>query len=390
MFTSPVPAYKGASTDTRRQGNRKADTNHKGTVSGGHGTRLLVLVAALSLASGQEVQSGFAIPFTLTGAAMHSHRGENEGASTVQGGFRAMLYPQVKLGPHWFGYAAIQIHQSPFFYEEAFENEREFEVHILQAYAGYSLVSGSRAITFKAGQLISAFGSFLPRYDDARNSLIDLPPSYGYYYKPVTSYGMPGVEANIVLTKTDLRFQFTNSSPANPRHLWDGDQYGSWTVGGGYSIRQSFRIGGSMYRGPYLDRHHRFFFPGESPPKRLPATGLGVDIQYAHGRYTLNGEWQRFQFDYTRIPNFVTTTGYAEAKVTLNPRWYLALRTGWRRANLAPAGETVEVALGFRPASHHLVKIGYAAAPARNVSGARDNVFGVQYVVSFNPPAVAF
>jgi hypothetical protein len=234
----------------------------------------------------------------------------------------------LKLGSHWFAYGAVQVHSAPYFYEELGSRDRDIEATLLQAYVGYSRIANGRALTVKVGQLTSAFGSLPLRYDDARNWLIDLPQSYGYYYTPVSVYGMPGAEVDVTVGKVDLRAQLTNSSPSNVRGWRQSDQYANWTAGGGVTIRQGFRVGASAYHGPYLHRQHAYSFPGEANPKSLPATGYGADVQWGRGRLTVNAELQRFQFPYRAIPYYFHTAGYGETKVTLSPRWYLAGRVG--------------------------------------------------------------
>ncbi len=347
-----------------------------------------ILLLATPFLLAQEANWGLAVPVTVSTGAMHSHRAAPGGP--VSGGIRTLLYPSLKLGDHWFGFAAVQAHTSPYFYFEAPSRVRKLNVHLLQGYAGYSRAWTNTTLTLKAGQLTSAFGSFPLRYDDTRNWLIDLPQAYGSYYKPVSIYGMPGAELNLAVRKTDLRLQFTNSSPSNRRGLLDSDQYGNWTIGGGHQIRQGFRIGGSFFRGPYLHRGHRFFFPGERTPKTLPATAGGLDIQWARGRWSANGEFQRFRHDYRAIPNLDTTLAYSEVKMTVNPRWYLAGRAGYRRSNLIPDAEAYELVVGYRPSERHLLKLGYLHAPGQGVPGTRDNVAGIQYVITFQPPAWAF
>src|SRR5262249_36822212 len=154
-----------------------------------------------------------------------------------------------------------------------------------------------------AGQLSSAFGSFLLRYDDAKNPLPDQPLAYGYYYQPVTVFGLAGAEADITFHRLDARAQFVNSSPANPRSLFDKEQYGSWAGGLGWTVRQGLRLGVSAYRGPYLDHHYAYYFPGEADPKHVPATGLGIDGQWAVGHWDFQGELQKFQMTYKAIPD---------------------------------------------------------------------------------------
>ena len=185
-------------------------------------------------------------------------RRSGEGAVTPS--FRANFYPTLKLGSHWFAYGAVQVHSAPYFYEELGSRDRVIEATLLQAYVGYSRMANGRALTVKVGQLTSAFGSFPLRYDDARNWLIDLPQSYGYYYTPVSVYGMPGAEVDVTLGKVDLRAQLTNSSPSNVRGWRQSDQYANWTAGGGVTIKQGLRVGASAYHGPYLHRQHAYFW----------------------------------------------------------------------------------------------------------------------------------
>ena len=170
----------------------------------------------------------------------------------------------------------------------------------------------------RVGQMSSAFGAFLLRYDDAVNPLTGMPMQYGYYYAPITTEGLAGVQTDVSMGKSDGRKQFVNSSPANPRSIFDKGQYGNWAGGAGYTIRQGFRVGASAYRGPYLDRNDPHFLPNESDPKDLPATAYGVDAQWARGHWNLYGEWQRFEMNYHVMPAFREDAGYLEAKRVLS------------------------------------------------------------------------
>ena len=60
-----------------------------------------------------------------------------------------------------------------------------------------------------------------------------------------------------------------------------------------------------------------------------------------------------------RDPDFPPKWGYFEAKRVLNPRWYVAVRTGFLHTDLNSGGETYEVAAGFRPNACQLIKAGY-------------------------------
>jgi hypothetical protein len=152
--------------------------------------------------------------------------------------------------------------------------------------------------------------------------------AYGYYYAPVSILELAGAQVDLNTGKLDLRAQFVNSSPANTRGITEGDQYGNWAGGVGYTIRQRLRVGASTYRGPYLDRHYEFFFSGEAPPRTLPATAIGVEAQWSYGPWNVYSEWQHFQMDYRVIPTFTQQTRYGEARLVLSPRWYAATRIG--------------------------------------------------------------
>jgi hypothetical protein len=237
--------------------------------------------------------------------------------------------------------------------------------------------------------LSSAFGAFLLRYDDAENPLLQMPMGYGYYYAPVTTAGLAGAQADATLGKWDGRVQLVNSSPANARSIFDKDQYGNWAGGVGYTIRQGFRVGVSSYRGPYLDRQEPFFFPGEPEPKKLPATAVGVDAQWAHGHWNLYGEWQHFEMTYQVIPAFRQDASYFEAKRVLHPRWYVAARSGYLHTSARTGGETYEVSAGFRPNAWQLIKAGYSWE-RESGSGELDKIFGVQVVTMLHPLSMAW
>lgn len=157
--------------------------------------------------------------------------------------------------------------------------------------------------------------------------------SYGYYYKPVSSNGLTGAQVDVTKGKVDLRAQFTNSSPANRRSLFDRDQYGAWAGGAGYTIRQGFRVGVSAYRGPYLHRQYQYYFPGEAKPRDLPGSGYAIDVQWGRGPWNVYGELQKFQLAYRLIPTFNEHTGYAEVRRVLHPRLYVAARASYIRAS---------------------------------------------------------
>ncbi len=396
---------------------------------------LLVLFLSIR-AIAQEAESGITLPITLTGEGLYTHRLQSgdANASPETGAFHAVFYPGLKLGPHWFVYSSIQVSSTPFYYYDSYKPDHQIETHVVQAFLGYTQNYGATSLVVKVGKLASAFGAFPLHYDDADNPLLDQPLPYSAYLKlrpdqlpcgvpdllgqqyaasanygcggslgagegltPVTLYGLPGLELDLSTHKIDARVQLTNSSPVNPQSLLSGSQHAQWTAGAGYSLVQGFRVGVSAYRGPFLDHSVVGFLPAGHSVSDFPSTGAGLDAQWARGRSSTTGEWQWFRFDY---PNFrqspKSSFAYAEVKVVLNPRTYLAVRAGYQRNSrvqdnyvwsdetFAPNMQAYEFAVGFRPNRWQLVKVGYEWLRGEDISGTRDNVFGIQLVTSIH------
>jgi len=384
-------------------------------------------------AIGQE--SGISMPITVSGGALYSQRLQfaNPSNSPATAGFRAVLYPTVKLGTHWFGYAAVQLRESPYFYYDAFFPEHEYYSTVMQAFIGYSMRKGNTAVVIKAGELASAFGAFPLRYDDTDNPLLDQPLSYiteiplrtdqlpcgtndlthqnygfvsnscggtpggGAGLTPVTLYSLPGAQVDISSGRFDGRFQVTSGSPANPRDISQAGQYLQWAAGGGYTIRQGFRIGMSGFRGPYLNENLAAALPLGTTLRSFPASAIGVDGQWGHGRWSVNGEWQKFWFD---SPNFSTapgfTSGYGEVKTVITPHLFVAGRAGWLSPGsvrdlsgitsneFAKRLTAYELGAGYWLGRNELLKGSYEWMHSEGGSGTRSNVVGVQFVVRFN------
>lgn len=345
---------------------------------------LLIVLLCLPVLSAQEADSGVAVGATVSGLAAYSHQlaAGSPGDGPIAGGVRAVIYPTWKINSNWSVSAAFDINTEPYFYEEFTEPRYGFENYLIRANLTYSRVREDRSLMVRVGELPSAFGSFLLRYDDAVNPLIDVPFSYGYYGKGVTSEGMPGAQVDVTLGKLDARVQLTNSSPANPRGLFDRDQYANWTVGGGYTISQGFRVGVSAYRGPYLDRDSAFFHPGESPPRDLPATAYGLDAKWGRGPWNIYAEVQHFLFTYHAIPTFDETVGYGELRRTLGPRWYAAARISAVSYNRIPSRRIYETAIGYRPNRSQIIKVGYEAEEGPSIRGSLSNTFAIQLVTT--------
>jgi hypothetical protein len=350
-----------------------------------------VLFALSSGLWAQEANSGFDLRTSLSQQASYAPQLQDapRDGAPVTGGFRAVLYPTWKLSSHWALSGAVQVHSRPYFHEEFGTQGYGVKTDILQGYLSYSQFWHNGSLVVRLGQLSTAFGSFLLHYDDADNPLIDMPLSYGYYEAGVTSLGLAGAQADGTLGKADFRAQFVNSSPANRRSLFDHDQYGNWAGGAGYTLRQGLRVGASAYRGPYLDRHSQFYFPGEAPPRDLPGTALGLDAQWGWRHLNVSAEWQHFEFDYHKIPTYSRHTGYLEARQVLNPRWYVAARIAYVRASAGPPRQVYEAVAGFRPDRHQIVKLGYEIQQGPAFRGLHANTLSAQLVTTFHVISLA-
>jgi hypothetical protein len=338
----------------------------------------------------QEASSGIDLRATVTAQAVVADEltAEPRNGSAAAAGFRSMLYPTWKMGEHWSFSGAIQINSRPWFPEDFSTQGYGLKLRVLQASLGYSKVWKNGSVVVRAGQMTSAFGAYLLRYDDADNPLLNMPMQYGYYYFPVTTSGLAGTQVDATHGRWDARVQLASSSPANPRSIFAKDQYANWAGGVGYTIRQGFRVGLSGYRGPYLDRHYAFYLPGESRPRDLPATAGGVEAEWARGHWNLYGEWQRFAMTYHAIPTFRQDAGYVEERRVLSPRWYVAMRAGYLHGSYHSGGETYETSVAYRPNARQLIKAGYSIERVR-ATGDLERIFGVQLVTTLHPLALA-
>ncbi len=353
-----------------------------------------VLIASLMLCGGlpaQEANSGFEIRTTLSAGGFFTDRltaPPRDGALAAAGA-RAVFYPSWKLSRHWTVAGTYQTYTRPYFYEQLNTQGHGLKGDLLQAHLSYSQFWKNGSLVVRAGQLSSAFGSFLLHYDDMANPLIDMPVTYGYYYKPITTLGQAGAQADLTVSRLDLRAQFVNSSPANRRSVFDSDQYGTWAGGAGVTLTQGFRVGVSAYRGPYLHRGYAFYRAGEAKPRDLPGSAYGLDVEWARGHWDVTGEWQKFQRAYRAVPFLNQHSGYAEVRRVLHPRWYVAARAGYARSSRNPANDIYEFTVGYRPNARQLLKAGYQIQHGPASPGATGNTFAVQLVTTLRLISIA-
>jgi hypothetical protein len=349
-----------------------------------HLSWLTILFLPLMPLAAQEAGSGFDLRATVSAEAIYANQlteAPRDG-SAVDAAFRAVFYPYLKLGDHWSVQGAVQVSSNPYFTEDFDDPGHAVTTRILRANIGYATSWKSGSVALHAGELGSAVGSFNLRYDDAANPLVDVPVIYGYYGK-ISTAGVAGVQVDLTQGKWDARAQLVNSSLMNPRSILAKDQYGNWAGGAGYTILPGLRVGVSGARGPYLDRHWAYFFPGESNPITLPGSSLGAEVQFARGHWNVEGEWNWMLMPYHAIPFTRREGGYIEAKRGLSPRWYAAVRSGYLSTN-GNVEQVFEMAAGFRAAKQELIKFEYEIQRDEKM-GQLNQIAMMQFVTTLHP-----
>lgn len=352
---------------------------------------LVMLCAAPALALAQDANVGFDLRATLSGSVFASKdlTEAPRSGSAVDAGIRAVFYPTWKFSEHWSLSGALQILSQPYTYDSFSAQGHRLKGNLTMAALAYNRSWSNHSIMLRAGQLLTAFGSFPLRYDDAVNPLVNQPLQYSYYDAPVTTSGLTGAQLDATTGKWDGRLQFVNSSPSNPRSIFGDGQFGNWAGGIGYTVRQGFRLGLSAERGPYLDRTSQLYAAGgvnagEADPRKLPAHALGLDVQWALGHWNVQGELQKFVFPHRAIASVQEQAGYAEVKRVLHPRWYVAGRAGYTNSRLTRVHQLWEAAVGLRPNAFQIVKFGYLMDHDEGVPGLSKS-FAVQLVTSLHP-----
>jgi len=347
---------------------------------------LLCLLQGSQALCAQEASSGLDLRATLTGQTAVSNELSDQprSGSPIIAGSHSIVYPTLKLNEHWFATGAVQLATRPYYHEQFSTTGYGAKGNLLQATLNYARVSPKGSMLVRMGEMSTAFGAFMLHYDDAETALVDLPSGYGYYYSPISLLGVAGVQIDATRGRWDGRVQFANSSPANPRSISAGDQYGNWAGGAGFMIKQGFRMGVSGYRGPYLDRKYPYFFPGEANPNTLPAHALGVDSNWAHGHTSAQVELQKFVMPYKLIPTFRESAGYGEFKQVLSPRWFAAVRYGFTTTSATARMQTVETGAGFRPARCQLIKVVYEMKHYNTSSEPTSKTLVIQFVATLH------
>ena len=135
----------------------------------------------------QEASSGIDLRATVSAEALYSHaltESPRDGRP-LRADSAPCCIPLGRSSEHWSFSGAVQIISRPYFYGDfhtqgyGLRPDSAGEPRIFK-----NVEQGS--VVVRAGQMFSAFGAFLLRYDDAENPLLGVPMGYGYYYDPIT------------------------------------------------------------------------------------------------------------------------------------------------------------------------------------------------------------
>ncbi len=211
------------------------------------------------------------------------------------------------------------------------------------------------------GRLPHPVGFFAARRFSNRNPLIGRPDGYPTVYPE-------GAQVSGAASGFDWRVALVNLPLSHEDYVPDPTRSWRPALGGGVTLATGIRIGASGTWGPYLNRA---FDPSVLAGKAWSAYRqriVALDAQVSRGYVELRGEWARGSYEVPGAADAVAgETWYAEAKVTLTPRWFVAGRLerndypfvalfGPSWTATTTAFEDLELGVGYRVSSSLLAK----------------------------------
>jgi hypothetical protein len=219
----------------------------------------------------------------------------------------------------------------------------------------------SPAFVFDAGRVTPIIGTFATRHFSTRNPLIGEPDGYSTDYPIGVKVSGEGggfdYRAGLVsLPTTHVGYEPVPSARLRP------------AIGGGYTPIVGLRFGASFTTGPYLSRAvSTAALHGESWTS-YQQTVMAFDAQYAVGYLETHVEAARGSYDLAGKTSIVGFTYYGEAKYTLTPRLFVAVRLERNKYPFIRPSATLpwtakltdfvdgETGIGFRVTSTTLLK----------------------------------
>ena len=230
---------------------------------------------------------------------------------------------------------------------------------------GLRYTKSARAV-FDAGKITYPVGAFAARRFSNRNPLIGQPDGYPVEY-PL------GAQISGVAKWLDYRAAVVSLPIYHDSYEPNPSAAARPAFGIGVTPTIGVHLGASGTWGPYLNDGYT--------PAELGGSGrtwsdfhqriLAFDAAASRGYLELHGELGRAWYDVPTIGNSSGTTGYAEAKYTLAPRWFVAARAEVNDypfiASFAPGVWTAsrtdlndyETGVGYRVGLSTLLKVSY-------------------------------
>jgi hypothetical protein len=245
-------------------------------------------------------------------------------------------------------YGLAEIEDGP-----ALDGDERFEAALYQAGVRYTF---STAAVIDVGKMPSPVGAFAARRFSTRNPLIGEPDGYPTTYPA-------GIQFSGSMKQFDYRVAAVSLPVSHPGYVPDPEWAVRPAIGVGITPMVGLHLGASASWGPYLNGHvdasHLAGRSWQSYQQRLTA----LDAAFSRGYVELHGEWAQSGYDVPGASTVSGATWYGEAKVTLGPRLFAAVR--YEDNNypfILPVGQTTWIAV---PVDFHNVEggLGYRLSP---------------------------
>ncbi len=238
------------------------------------------------------------------------------------------------------------------------------ETKLEQAFVRYSF-SEPRRLVIEAGQLLSPIGNFSRRYLSSVNPLIGSPDGYSLDY-PL------GAQATGQVGRFDYRAALVDRPFVNDRYVPETGRALRPALAAGMTPVVGTRLGVYATLGPYLGPRVAPMLSSGEHWKDFNQTVYGLDVQFSHGYFELNGDYAHSSYEVPGgAPDVHGFAYFIEPKYTWSPRFFTALRLERNDyPYIAPLGPGVwlsttadfydaEVAAGYRLGPGALLKVAY-------------------------------
>ncbi|MDB4876967.1 MAG: periplasmic sensor hybrid histidine kinase [Gemmatimonadetes bacterium] len=222
--------------------------------------------------------------------------------------------------------------------------------------------ASSRALVIDVGRLTPVIGTFASRRFSTRNPLIGLPDGYSLDY-PL------GAEISGETTHLDYRAAMVSLPADHVGYVPSPTPRLRPAIGGGITPFVGLRVGASFTAGSYLNRDLAAAQYGATDWTEYQQRVFALDASFSRGYLETHAEFARGNYDVPgRTTGLTGYTYYGEAKYTLSPRLFVAVRLERNKYPFIRPAQTVswssrltdfvdgETGVGYRLTSSTLLK----------------------------------